>query len=65
MIEEGSLTGEREPKSKSAEIDGAANFATSQKVCLSGTTCTSGSGYGVVVATGPNTIQGQIATLTD
>ncbi|MCX6822772.1 MAG: cation-transporting P-type ATPase [candidate division SR1 bacterium] len=60
-----SLTGESSPVNKYVhEIKGEANVGQRNNVMYMGTTVATGSGYGVVFATGMNTELGRIATLS-
>jgi sodium/potassium-transporting ATPase subunit alpha len=61
-VNNSSLTGEseeliRNPESKSE------NIFESKNVCFFGTLCTAGTGTGIVIKTGDETVIGQIATL--
>lgn len=65
-VDESVLTGESAPICKSAELTPACEKADAPALTIgfSGTTVVSGSGSGVVVATGGQTIFGEIASLT-
>ncbi|KAK9447029.1 uncharacterized protein V1518DRAFT_422042 [Limtongia smithiae] len=57
------LTGESLPVSASLECS-EANYLETRCIGMQGTYCTSGSGTGIVVSTGDNTIFGHIATVS-
>lgn len=64
QVDEAALTGESEPLSKQVEPVGAETpLAERRSLALRGTQVTSGSGHGVVVATGADTELGTVATL--
>ena len=63
-VENATLTGEVEPLLRKAEQSHDNPFET-QNLVFGGTTCTGGSGMGVVFATGDNTVIGKIARLVE
>jgi Ca2+-transporting ATPase len=66
QVEEAALTGESEPVSKHTEpLDANVGLAEQKNMVFKGTAITSGSGEGVVVATGMKTELGHISELVD
>ena len=64
QVDEAALTGESEPLAKQVEpVDADAPLAERASLALRGTQVTSGSGHGVVVATGAATELGTVAAL--
>jgi Ca2+-transporting ATPase len=64
QVDEAALTGESEPLPKQVEpVDGETPLAERASLALRGTQVTSGSGRGVVIATGAETELGTVATL--
>ncbi|CAG2118794.1 unnamed protein product, partial [Medioppia subpectinata] len=61
-VDNSSLTGESDPLSRSPEV-GHQNPLEAKNLAFFSTNCVDGSGYGIVVAIGDNTVMGNIARL--
>ncbi|KAJ1567292.1 hypothetical protein HK405_006463 [Cladochytrium tenue] len=62
-VDNSSLTGESDPQDRAVE-NTQKNPLEASNICFNGTLVVGGEGYGIVVATGDNTVLGQIAGLT-
>ena len=61
-VDNSSLTGESDPLTRSPEV-GHENPLEARNLAFFSTNCVDGSGFGIVVATGDNTVMGDIARL--